>query len=226
MFILYVILLTTLASAYANNCTIVSAGSLEFKIPFPCKIIECTDNPLSECYKYSTHAREGQAYTAYIVQHYDSLEGLYVFIHGHKNSWHHRLPILESLQHALTTKTFEGLNHIPIYIDDPSKTVFGTIWDNVLKPVIKRDMPKRICVDGSAQFAVHSSQIKRHSKEVWNELFAYVYGTKSWPNSALWNDRGASYAPGDFKGTSWFTEYAFGVMLGDFDCHNLFQSSG
>lgn len=81
-------------------------------------------------------------------------------------------------------------------------------------------MPTQVCVDGSSQFAVHSSRIKKHPIEVWKELYAYLYGTKTWPGSEYWNEktRTLKFTPGNYLGSGWFSEYAFGVLLGDRDC--------
>jgi len=224
------------------QCTLVSAGPLEYVVSKQCVVVECAKDVHNTCQKLYKNAREGQAYVAYIVNNYNDLNGTYIFVrsfekrtkislvlkyiflkkvHGHSKSWHQHQDIFDAIERARFTEGFVGLNKLPIRIEHPENTIFGTIWNAVLSPVIDRPMPKRICVDGSAQFAVHASRIKRYPIEVWNELYAYVYGTKTWPGSDTWSaktSRKLFYRPGDFLGSGWFTEYIFGVLLGDRDC--------
>lgn len=203
-----------------TECTLVSAGPLEYTISKQCKVVECAEDVHNSCRKLYKNAREGQAYVAFIVNNYDHLAGTYIFVHGHSVSWHQKQYIFEAIARARVTEGFVGLNNLPLRIEHPDKDIFGTIWNAVLGPVIQQPMPARVCVDGSAQFAVHASRIKRHSIEVWKELYAYLYGTKAWPGSERWNDRTRTllFTPGNFLGSGWFSEYVFGVLLGDNVC--------
>lgn len=227
LFLLSLLLYSPRADNYVNgggeynHCTLISAGPLEYSISKQCDVIECAKDLHNECQKKSKNAREAQAYIAFIVHNYHNLNGTYIFVHGHSSSWHQRQNIFDAIARFRYTDGFQGLNNIPIVIEHPEDSIFGTIWDAVLAPVISRPKPTRICVDGSTQFAVHASRIKRYPLAVWEELYAYVYGTKKWPGSETWGpgtSRKLLYKPGDFLGTGWFTEYLFGVLLGDNDC--------
>ena len=190
------------------RCVIVSAGPFELQnTNDQCVVYECSSIKGSMCYKRDEKARDGQAFVSFIVQHYTSLPFVTFFVHGHKNAWHqHHLIRFDSFQQ------FSGLNHHPIEVKNFSSTPYGDIWRAIF-PHMKT--PEHVCCDGSLQFMVHRDRIQKQPLSTWIELEHYLYGTKVWPGSNAWNDKGVSLAPGDFKGSSYFVEWIMHVLLGE-----------
>ena len=196
-------------------CAIVSAGAFELRATnHACVVVECSARPESACDKRSELARDGQAFVAFIVAHYDTLPSYTFFVHGHATAWHQHARIDFASTHA-----YRGLNAHPIEAANLSRTPYGDIWRAVFPRV---PTPGRICCDGSLQFVAHRDRIRARPLDDWRELEHYVFGTKTWPGADAWSDGGVSLAPGDFKGSSYFVEWVMHILLGEPACNTVF----
>ena len=157
--------------------------------------------PDESCSLSVNHGREASSYLNYIINNYDSLSEYTVFLHGHENANHQKLPfgILNGIDQAnISNYDFISLNNMihvrPLNHKSPPKDEFGNhsenhtqvtnlikyYWPNVFQPVLG-DIPYFIRYDCCAQFIVSRKAIRRHSKAVYETFFNCIMNeTDSW----------------------------------------------
>jgi hypothetical protein len=153
-----------------------------------------TDLPLNDsCYVEENKGAEASSYLKYIVNNYDNLADYTVFIHGHEEAWHQKLPfgIIEAIQKAKVE------NYPYISLNNEVHTIKDGVWEKAnksekhdefflknndvwkeLESIINLPFPNDLSYDCSAQFILSKECIQQYSKEVYQKLYDFVMSEK------------------------------------------------
>jgi hypothetical protein len=117
---------------------------------------------------------EASSYLEYIIKNYDNLTNITVFVHGHRNSYHHNENMDEKINRISFNAAYMNINEGPMYGVGPDELILSllpTFGELLIGEPIK---PQSLWFRGSAQFYVHIDLIKRHPKEKYIALHKYL----------------------------------------------------
>lgn len=130
---------------------------------------------------------EASSYLQYIIQHYHELPPYIAFIHGHEYAWHQQHPygIIGAIRTAkkelydyisLNVKTHPGGGRsYDLDLDDSEPMrLLKESWDDIFKPYVGFDLPRKFSHDSCAQFLVSRDAILRHPLEAYKKWFEFV----------------------------------------------------
>ena len=136
---------------------------------------------------------EASSYLEYIINNYDDLNEYTIFVHGHRNSWHHSMNMDEKINNLVFDKNYYNLNENPlsgIGTGENSYEKTDLMYQSFRKILNMDIIIENIYMRGSAQFYVHRDCILRHSKDVYIKLYNYLMDTDE---ISFWTSRGFEY---------------------------------
>ena len=140
---------------------------------------------------------EASSFLQYIIFNYDNLDDVSVFVHGHRNAWHHKENMDEKMNRMVFDKNYYNINtndtnnsltmlvHFPMELAKMKQMLpeLGAILN------IKFD-PEKIVYRNSAQFYVRKELIKMHSRETYFKLHEWLMRSKE---SSYYTSRAFEY---------------------------------
>ena len=128
--------------------------------------------------------QEAPAYLKYIIDNYYNLPEYTIFVHGHLDSLHQDMNIIEKINSLKFDDKIINLNR-PDWTahlkrgDDFDDRKFSWIEDN-WKDLIGDylPLPDELAFPACAQFAIHKSCINRLPIEAWQRMFTWCEKTK------------------------------------------------
>jgi hypothetical protein len=160
--------------------------------------------------KTPNKGHEASSYLNFIINNYDNLPMHVAFIHGHESAWHQKKSIIEELMSKKwLNKSYYSLNGLfvqcsPEDDDHFKRKVYADqsrIWDDIFRPVLKMDQPKKYALDCCAQFIVSRESIKKHSLDSYKHLYDFTI------------NKASSYSSEE-KFAGWQMEYIWHVIFG------------
>jgi hypothetical protein len=151
--------------------------------PYPCVVCtkEGADPPAIPADPRCTIpniGKESASYIKFIIEYYDTLPNHVAFIHGHQAAWHQRLDLFAAIGAAdIQSHQYISLNNF--FIDDRHADNWHMMriaeqWEADFAPYIRRELPRRLLHDCSAQFIVSRDAIRRIPKEGWMHWLAML----------------------------------------------------
>jgi len=188
--------------------------------PYPVVICNHGSGLAGGCDVPVNKGAEASAFLKYILGYWNTLPDTIIFVDAHETSWHQSTSIFPRIE-AYRGQDYWGLNDVNVDTQDNKNwnyDKFKQIWDSVVFPHLHQPCPKRIQTNGSAQFIVTKAAIRRHSKELYADLYAYTIGSKRWTGDASWADAiGFSYQPGgppdSHVGGAFFLEWIWEIIF-------------
>ncbi len=119
---------------------------------------------------------EASSYLEYIINNYNNLSTYTLFLHGHRNSWHHKSNIDEKVNNLIFNKPYYNINELKI-----DKIMIGNEeYRKMLEHDfhIKYDRKNKHLYRPAAQFYVHKDLILRNSKETYEKYYNFLRNTK------------------------------------------------
>ncbi len=120
---------------------------------------------------------EASSYLEYIINNYDHLNTYTLFLHAHRNSWHHKSNIDDKVNdNLLFNKPYYNINELKI-----DKIMIGSEeYRKMLEEDfhIKYDRKNKHLYRPAAQFYVHKDLILRNSKETYEKYYNFLRNTK------------------------------------------------
>ena len=123
---------------------------------------------------------EASVYLEYIINNYQNLPDICIFIHGHRNAWHHKENIDEKINCMDFSHNYYNINELNLdYLKNHTKSLnalksFIHIFNNILnKEIIVENIKYR----ASAQFYVKRKNILNNSKEQYIKLYNFLMTT-------------------------------------------------
>lgn len=127
---------------------------------------------------------EASSYLEYIINNYHNLDDITVFIHAHRNHWHHPANIDEKINNLVFDKAYYNINTNDTNNSITALSIFPTVVDRMrgilseLGEILSINIdPDKIVYRNSAQFYVTKETIHRHSKEVYIKLYNWLMTT-------------------------------------------------
>ena len=117
---------------------------------------------------------EASSYLEYIIKNYDNLFNITVFVHGHRNSYHHTENMDAKINRIGFNAAYMNINESPMYGVGPDELILSllpTFGELLIGEPIK---PHSLWFRSSAQFYVHKDLIRRNSKEKYIALHKYL----------------------------------------------------
>lgn len=115
---------------------------------------------------------EASSYLEYIINNYDNLNEYTLFLHAHRNSWHHKSNIDESVNKLLFNKPYYNINELKIDKIMIGSEQFRQILEKNCN--IKYDRINKHKYRPAAQFYVHKSLILRNPKSFYQTLYDFL----------------------------------------------------
>ena len=123
---------------------------------------------------------EASAYLEYIINNYENLPDICIFVHGHRNDCHHKENIDEKIKNLDFSYNYYNINELNLdYLKNHTKELnalksFIHIFNNILnKEIIVENIKYR----ASAQFYVKKKNILNNSKEQYINLYNFLMTT-------------------------------------------------
>lgn len=136
---------------------------------------------------------EASSYLEYIIKNYDNLPDICIFVHGHRNDWHHKQNIDEKINSLNYCHNYYNINELNIdYLKnypDALQTLKNNIhiFNNILNiSIVVENIKYRPC----AQFYVSKKNILNNSKEQYIKLYTFLMTTNI---SSYWSGRFFEY---------------------------------
>lgn len=124
---------------------------------------------------------EASSYLEYIINNYDNLDDITVFIHAHRNHWHHLGNIDEKINNLVFNKSYYNINTNDTNNSLTELNNFSVELEKMqqLHPQLGEILgikiePEKIVYRNSAQFYVKRENIHRHSKDVYVKLYDWL----------------------------------------------------
>lgn len=126
---------------------------------------------------------EASSYLQYIITNYENLPDICIFVHGHRNDWHHKQNIDEKINcldfcynyyniNELCLNQLDSLNNAPVSLDALNRYI--NLFNDILnKTIIVENLKYR----ASAQFYVKKNNILINSKETYIKLYMFLMTT-------------------------------------------------
>jgi hypothetical protein len=137
--------------------------------------------------KYETipnKGNEASSYLQYIIENYNNLANYTFFIHGHRNSWHHKENIDEKINNIIINHDYYNLNDQNITTTyelsqrehNEYKIIIQLvpILENILNKKIDFEKIKYRCC---AQFYVSKKNILLNDINVYKKLYEFIMNT-------------------------------------------------
>ena len=121
---------------------------------------------------------EASSYLEYIIKHYDNLSDYNIFVHGHRNSWHHNENMDDRINRLVFDKEYYNLNENTMCTFGNNDMIIYRMIDDIAKILNTKINPYHLWFTGSAQFYVCRNNILKHSKQTYIELYSYLMNTK------------------------------------------------
>jgi uncharacterized protein YifN (PemK superfamily) len=138
----------------------------------------CNGAPLCS---YPNVGAEAPAYLQYILDFYETLPNVTVFLHGHQSAWHES-NIVQKLNRIRfeRVKFFNvGENTMCVNLtreDDIQSVTTAQGWDEFMADEFG-PMPEQVCSPCCAQFAVSRDRIRLRSKSFYRRLMKWITTT-------------------------------------------------
>ena len=123
---------------------------------------------------------EASAYLEYIINNYENLPDICIFVHGHRNDWHHKENIDEKIKNLDFLYNYYNINDLKTdYLKNHTKEFnilknFIYIFNNILdKQIIVENIKYKPC----GQFYIKKENILIHSKDIYKELYNFLMTT-------------------------------------------------
>jgi len=136
---------------------------------------------------------EASSYLEYIIKNYDNLPDICIFVHGHRNDWHHKQNIDEKINSLNYCHNYYNINELNIdYLKnypDALQTLKNNIhiFNNILNTsIVVENIKYRPC----AQFYVSKKNMLYYSKEQYIKLYTFLMTTNI---SSYWSARFFEY---------------------------------
>lgn len=124
---------------------------------------------------------EASSFLQYIITNYENLDDVTVFVHGHRNDWHHKENMDEKINRMEFDKDYYNINTndngnslTPLLKHPESLAKMKQMLPQLGNILNIRFEPEKIIYRNSAQFYVKKELIKRHSKETYFKLHAWL----------------------------------------------------
>jgi hypothetical protein len=124
---------------------------------------------------------EASSFLQYIIENYDNLDDITVFVHGHRSDWHHKENIDEKINRIAFDKDYYNINTndtgnslTPLTKHHDSLAKMKQMLPQLGNILNIRFEPAKIVYRNSAQFYVKKELIKKHSKETYFKLHAWL----------------------------------------------------
>tara|TARA_X000000368_G_C23001654_1_gene699247 strand:+ start:782 stop:1363 length:582 start_codon:yes stop_codon:yes gene_type:complete len=123
---------------------------------------------------------EASAYLEYIINNYENLPDICIFVHGHRNDWHHKENIDEKIKNLDFSYNYYNINELKTdYLKNHIKEFsilknYIYIFNNILnKQIIVQNIKYKPC----AQFYVKKENILIHSIDIYKKLYNFLMTT-------------------------------------------------
>lgn len=140
---------------------------------------------------------EASSYLEYIIENYDNLDDVTVFVHAHRSDWHHVENIDEKINRMAFDKNYynfntnDNNNSLTTLTGFPSELAKTKALIPSLESVLNIKInPDKIIYRNSAQFYVKKDVIRKYSKEVYYRLYIWLMVC---PESTYWTSRVFEY---------------------------------
>ncbi|KAF2863310.1 hypothetical protein K470DRAFT_192873, partial [Piedraia hortae CBS 480.64] len=158
--------------------------------------IYTVDSPTSALHPPKNKGHEVSTYLTYIIDHYNTLHPLTIFMHSHRETWHNNilLPSAPELLSHLKPSHIQQQGYVNLRCDwdpgcpewirpgaslrDSRKTeeiILAESWAEIFP---KDPIPKLLAQPCCSQFAVSREAVLRTGRERWVELREWVYRTE------------------------------------------------
>ena len=136
---------------------------------------------------------EASAFLEYIINNYENLPEVCIFVHGHRTAWHHKQNIDEKINNIDFSYDYYNINDLKSdYLKNHIKEInylksVINIFNNILnKQIILENIKNRPC----AQFYVKKYNILINSKNTYIELYNFLMTTNI---HSFWSGRFFEY---------------------------------
>jgi len=136
---------------------------------------------------------EASIYLEYIIEHYHDLANYTIFVHGHRNDWHHKENIDSKINRLTFNNEYFNINDQTVgKIDDNSLTYMlkSKLMDDVLNLIDKSIDIRDIQYRCSAQFYVSKDKIQSNPIEFYKKLYDLLIETHE---TSYWSGRAFEY---------------------------------
>jgi len=136
---------------------------------------------------------EASAFLEYIVYNYENLPDICIFVHGHRNDWHHKENIDEKISRLDYSYNYYNINDFKSdYLKNHIRE-FNALKNNI--HIFNTVLNKKINVEfikyrSCAQFYVKKENILMNSKYSYIKLYNFLMDTKI---SSYWSGRFFEY---------------------------------
>jgi len=120
---------------------------------------------------------EASSYLQYIIERYNTLSDYTIFVHGHRNDWHHKQNIDEKINTLTFDKKYYNINETSVTPLNGFKKEFVVMkelikpFEKILNTTIDLD---NLAYRSSAQFYVSKETIRRHDLSVYVQLYNFL----------------------------------------------------
>jgi len=140
---------------------------------------------------------EASSFLQYITLNYDNLDDVTLFVHGHRNAWHHKENMDEKINRMVFDKNYYNINTnqynncLTLLVKQPKMLAKMKRMLPELGAILNINLePEKIVYRNSAQFYVRKELIKMHSRETYFKLHAWLMRSKE---SSYYTSRAFEY---------------------------------
>lgn len=140
---------------------------------------------------------EASSFLQYIIFNYDKLDDVTVFVHGHRNAWHHNENMDEKINRMVFDKNYHNVNTnkynncLTMLAKQPKMLAkMKRILPQLGHILNIKLQPENIVYRNSAQFYVRKELIQKHSRETYFKLHAWLMYNKE---SSYYTSRAFEY---------------------------------
>jgi len=137
---------------------------------------------------------EASSYLQYIIEEYDNLDDITIFVHDHRSDWHHKENIDEAINRMIFDKPYYNFNtndmgnaltELTRFPQEMNRMYLHTPFFEKLLG-LKID-PTQIVYRNSAQFYVTKDTIRQYPKEIYLHMYIWLMSTPeiSWMTSRV-----------------------------------------
>jgi hypothetical protein len=142
---------------------------------------------------FPNKGNEASSYLQYIIDHYDNLDDITIFVHGHQFAWHHKSDIVPKINNIEFIHDYYNINEIQLEKLDNAVGP-GSDCDSILYDTWKNFINETgIVVDYinlhcrcSAQFYVKKELIRNRSKAEYIIMYNWLKNTNI---TSFWTGR-------------------------------------
>lgn len=136
---------------------------------------------------------EASSYLEYIINNYNNLSDITIFVHGHRVDWHHVEPIDKKINRLVFDMDYYNINDLPLRkIESMSLSymIESKFMNRVLSTIKMKGFLCDIQYRCSAQFYVSKKSIQSNPIEVYKKLYNLLMETEE---SSYWSGRVFEY---------------------------------